>query len=340
MCEAREHSDPSVNHRPPPILSRRTMLIAAGTAIGASAIGWDLFSPGLSAIAAGTYLRPCGIVPISSSWQGHKNRNPPSGEPGTDYAVVVGTPIRAAAGGVIVDRKDSTTTATGRYLALRADDGNYIRYLHLRSSTVPLGARVARGQVIAYSGASGFGSEAGYGPHVHVSLWIGGTPLQLGFTNSVDFENYVEGGPIQPPSEDPVPIHQSSTYQWNAVVPRGVWTRVPVGANLFWLAHSSATVNETGDVSVYLTAAKVTKGFQLRIVAETLNASGVPIASSPQPALEIPATAAEAPNSPTYGQYTLPYSLSGPIRLFAEIRSLNTGTRVEQVTVKKNYWLS
>ncbi|MDY0984779.1 M23 family metallopeptidase [Microbacterium sp. CFBP9023] len=339
MCDAGD-SEPSSTDATQSFVSRRGVLLGTGFVLGAAAVGWEFFSPTLRASAEGTYLRPCGIVPISSSWMGHRNRNPPSGEPGTDYAVVRGTPIRAATSGVIVDRKDSTTTATGRYLALRTDDGNYIRYLHLQSSTVPLGARVSRGQLIAYSGASGFGSETGYGPHVHVSLWIGGTPLQLGFTNSVDFENYVEGGPIKPPSEDPVPIHQSSTYQWNAVVPRGIWTRIPVAADLYWLAHSSATVKETGDVAIYLTTAKVTKGFQLRIVAETLNSSGAPIASAPQPPFEVPVTRAEAPNSPTYGQYSLPYFLSGPVRLFAEIRALNTGIIVQEVTVKKNYWLS
>ena len=332
MCDAGD-VEPSTSHAPQPIFSRRVMLIAAGTALGASAVGWDLFSPGLSATAAGTYLRPCGNVPISSSWQGHKNRNPPSGEPGTDYAGVVGTQIRAAANGVIVDRKDSTTTATGRYLALRTDDGNYIRYLHLRSSTVPLGSRVVRGQVIAYSGASGFGSDNGYGPHVHVSLWIGGTPLQLGFTNSVDFENYAQ-------PEDSVPIHQSSTYSWNAIVPVGVWTRVPVAADLYWLAHSSATVKETGDLTIYFTASGVTRGFQVRVVAETLNASGGVTNVTPQPALEIHGTIATTRNSPTYGHYTLPYSLSAPIRLFAEVRALNGGLRIQQVTVKKNYWVS
>lgn len=332
MCDAAD-AELSGSHSPQPILSRRTMLIAAGTAIGASAVGWDLFSPGLSATAAGTYLRPCGDVRISSSWQGHKNRNPPSGEPGTDYAVIAGTQIRAAANGVIVDRKDSTTTATGRYLALRADDGNYIRYLHLQSSTVPLGARVARGQVIAYSGASGFGSDAGYGPHVHVSLWIGGTPLQLGFTNSVDFENYTQ-------PEDPVPIHQSTTYIWNTVVPKATWTRVPVASGSFWLAHSTMSVKETGDLGIYLEATGVTAGFQLRVVAETLNASGAVIGTSIQPAVEVAATAAALPTSTTYGYYALPYSLSGPIRLFAEIRALNSRVRIRSVTVKKNYWQS
>lgn len=339
MCDAGD-SEPSTSPPPQPIFSRRVMLMAAGTAIGASAIGWDLFSPGLSATAAGNYLRPCGDVRISSSWQGHKNRNPPSGEPGTDYAVATGTQIRAAANGVIVDRKDSTTTATGRYLALRADDGNYIRYLHLQSSTVPLGARVTRGQVIAYSGASGFGSDTGYGPHVHVSLWIGGTPLQLGFTNSVDFENYVDPGPYPPPPEDPVPLHKSTTYSWNSVVPDGSWTRIFVSSGSIWLAESSATVKETGDLTIYLSATGVTRGFQVRVLAQTLNSSGAVVATSPQPVLEFSPTAATTANSMTFGEYSLPYFLSGPLRLYAQIRALNPGIRVKQVVVKKNFWQS
>lgn len=182
-----------------PGVTRRSLLVASGVTMGLAAFGIDaLTHPGVAA-AAGAYLRPCGNVPISDSWQGHKNRNPSSGEPGTDYSVIKGTQVLAATDGVIVDRKDTTSTATGRYLALRASDGNYIRYLHLNSSTVGVGATVTRGQVIAYSGASGFDSDNGYGAHVHVSLWIGGTPNQLGFKNTVDFENYIGG--ITPPVE-------------------------------------------------------------------------------------------------------------------------------------------
>lgn len=332
MCDPGD-SAPSTPDAASPFFSRRAMLIGAGAALGAAAIGWDIVSPSVSATAAGTYLRPCGDVRISSSWQGHKNRNPPSGEPGTDYAVPIGTSVRAASNGVIVDRKDSTTTATGRYLALRADDGNYIRYLHLRSSAVLPGTRVSRGQVIAQSGASGFGSETGYGSHLHVSLWIGGTPLQVGFTNSVDFENYVL-------PEDPVPIHQSSTFSWNTVVPHATWTRLPVGPGSFLLAQNSPGFTETGDLTIYLKALGVVKGFQLRVVAETLDSYGRVAGTSLQPVLEVPATGAIAANSPTYGQYALPYYLSGSIRLLAEIRALNPGIRVQQVIVKKNYWQS
>lgn len=339
MCGTSD-SEPSVSHSSQPIFSRRGVLMAAGTAIGASAIGLNLFSPGLSATAAGTYLRPCGNVPISSSWQGHKNRNPPSGEPGTDYAVVPGTPIWAATNGVIVDRKDSTSTATGRYLALRADDGNYIRYLHLQSSAVPLGARVARGQVIAYSGASGFGSETGYGPHVHVSLWLRGTPLQQGFTNSVDFENYVDGPNIPPQSEDPVPIHQSSDYTWNGGLPHGSWATIPVGPESYYLAYTGSSSKETGDLTIYFSATGVTKGLQARVVAEALSPSGAVVKTSFQPVLEIPPSGDSAPNAQTFGQYAVPYFLSGAFRLFAQVRALNPGIRVQQVTLKKNYWVS
>lgn len=337
MCGAGD-VEPSAVDTPQPIFSRRVMLVAAGAAIGASAVGLELFSPGLRASAAGSYLRPCGDVRISSSWQGHKNRNPPSGEPGTDYAVATGTQVRAATNGVIVDRKDSTTTATGRYLALRADDGNYIRYLHLQSSTVPLGARVTRGQVIAYSGASGFGTDTGYGPHVHVSLWIGGTPLQLGFTNSVDFENYVETTPYPPPPEDPVPLHKSTTYSWNTIVPQDVWTPIRAESGSYYLATSGTTIKETGDITLYVTATGVTRGFQLRVVADVLSADGTKVGAVAQPAVEIPPTGDAATNAQTYGQYALPYYLSGPLRLYAQIRALNPGIRVQQVTVKKNYW--
>lgn len=220
MCDADRTPPPSSRDSRPGI-SRRGILLAAGLVVGAAAVSADVVSP-VSATAAGTYLRPCGDARISSSWKAHRERTPPSGEPGTDYAVGVGTAIRAATDGVIIDRKDSTSTATGRYLAIRGDDGNYIRYLHLLNSTVLLGARVKRGQVIAYSGASAFGSESGSDPHVHVSLWIGGTPTQQGFRNSVDFEEYVSKD-VQPP--EPVKYY-STAYDgtvW-AVTPSAIFS--------------------------------------------------------------------------------------------------------------------
>ena len=146
------------------------------------------------------YLRPVGDVYVPSSWQDHRDRNPPSQEPGTDYAVDVGTPVLAAGAGRISDRKTSNSYATGRYLTIALDDGRTVRYLHLNSVARNIGDRVSRGDVVGYSGASGNGSDYYYGPHVHTTLWPG--PEWAAPT--IDFEQYAGEEPTEPepPEED------------------------------------------------------------------------------------------------------------------------------------------
>ena len=62
-------------------------------------------------------------------------------------------------------------------------------------SRVGQGQRVSRGQGIAVSGASGYGDNWYYGPHVHVSLWERpGMP----FNQTIDFMNCVGGGTLEP----------------------------------------------------------------------------------------------------------------------------------------------
>ncbi|MEX8058556.1 M23 family metallopeptidase [Microbacterium sp. 16-032] len=143
------------------------------------------------------YITPCDAS-ITDTWQGHKNRNPPSQEPGTDYGAARGTPVRCAEAGTVVDLQSSPSGATGRYVTVNLDDGRRVRYLHLSQVTVGVGARVSRGQTIALSGASGFGSETGYGAHVHVSLWS--SPGQS-ISNTIDFQLYV-GNATTPPQEE------------------------------------------------------------------------------------------------------------------------------------------
>lgn len=337
MCGPEPASSPpnALTHT---VLSRRSALIASGVVGGAVMLGWEAVASRTTAAAATTYLRPCGYAPISDTWQGHRNRG--SAEPGTDYAVPRGTPVWAATSGVIVDRKDTPSTATGRYLALRADDGNYLRYLHLDASTVRVGTRVERGTLIAYSGASGFDSDTGYGAHVHVSLWIGGSPNQLGFKNTVDFENHViDANPSQPSnSEDPVPTHQSTTYAWNTVIPANSWIPARVGANENYVAVLSPGRRETGEVVVNLRASGVTSALQIRLVAETLTSAGTVAQAIPQPTAEIPRTTSS--DGITHAQYVMPYALTGPARMYVHVRSVGGTARIEEVTIKKNYWPS
>ncbi|MDG4778905.1 peptidoglycan DD-metalloendopeptidase family protein [Micromonospora sp. WMMD961] len=201
-------------------LSRRGFLTGAALAASGVSAAFGLL-PG-SAQAAGSYQRPCGDVRISSSWQDHRNRTPPSGEPGTDYAVGIGTPVVAAANGTIRYVKTDTSTATGRVVGMAHDDGNYTRHLHLSSIAVSTGRRVSRGQTIAYSGASANGSDSGVGPHVHTSLWLNtGSPTN--FRATVDFETYV--GDVttpNPPDQEVDEVFIANVKgNWYLVVPQG-----------------------------------------------------------------------------------------------------------------------
>lgn len=142
------------------------------------------------------YIRPAGNAAISSSWQDHKNRRPPSVEPGTDYACPYGTPVRAPQAGVVdapygVD--NSAEGAAGRAVMLHFDDGNWGRALHLSRILVKPGQRVAQGEVIAYSGASANGRDWGVGPHCHWSFWPGrgNTAPSPGGTPTADFEAFL-----------------------------------------------------------------------------------------------------------------------------------------------------
>lgn len=124
---------------------------------------------------------------VSASWQTHKDRNPPSSEPGTDYGTPYGTPVAAPWAGVVIEVKASNSYATGRYVAIAFDDGRSNRALHMAEVWAATGQRVARGDHIGLSGASGYGSDWYYGPHVHETLWPGG----YWEDPTIDFDRYV-----------------------------------------------------------------------------------------------------------------------------------------------------
>ncbi len=90
-----------------------------------------------------------------------------------DWAMLEGTEVRAARGGVVVGlREDSKRGAADpdfrgaeNYLWIRHDDGTIGQYVHLQKDgvLVALGQRVKTGQVIARAGKTGYTSE----PHLH-----------------------------------------------------------------------------------------------------------------------------------------------------------------------------
>ena len=90
---------------------------------------------------------------------------------GTDFATPIGTPVLASADGVVI-RVEKHPYA-GRYIEIQHQGQYKSRYLHLRSALVRPGQRVAKGQRIALSGASGRVT----GAHLHYELHLNNRPV-------------------------------------------------------------------------------------------------------------------------------------------------------------------
>ncbi|MDH6215110.1 M23 family metallopeptidase [Streptomyces pseudovenezuelae] len=85
---------------------------------------------------------------------------------GQDFAVPIGTPVRAAGSGRVV--KVSCGGAFGIEIVLEHPGGYYTQYAHLAAVTVDQGERVAAGQWIGQSGTSGNST----GPHLHFEVRV------------------------------------------------------------------------------------------------------------------------------------------------------------------------
>lgn len=109
--------------------------------------------------------------------QGYGGRFTHVGKQALDFEMPEGTPVHAAREGVVVEVRD-TNAAGGldeslktkdNYVLVEHPDGTLAVYAHLRKggSAVAAGTRVARGQLIAYSGNTGYSS----GPHLHFEVF-------------------------------------------------------------------------------------------------------------------------------------------------------------------------
>ncbi|EFE68432.1 MULTISPECIES: M23 family metallopeptidase [Streptomyces] len=85
---------------------------------------------------------------------------------GQDFAVPIGTPVRAAGAGKVV--KVSCGGAFGIEVVLEHAGGYYTQYAHLAAVAVDQGDRVAPGQWIGQSGTSGNST----GPHLHFEVRV------------------------------------------------------------------------------------------------------------------------------------------------------------------------
>lgn len=97
-----------------------------------------------------------------------------------DFVCLVGTPIKAAADGLVIDVKDgSNRGGYGRefekyenFIEIRHKNDEYSYYGHIKkgSASVKIGDKVKSGQVIGVSGKTGWMANLVDEPHLHFMI--------------------------------------------------------------------------------------------------------------------------------------------------------------------------
>ena len=177
---------------------------------------------------------------VTSSFQAHRDRNPSSRNPGTDYGVATGTPVKAIADGTITGTVETFRGAGGRMVFISLPGGHNADYLHLSRIDVKPGQVVKQGDVLGLSGGSGLGSETGYAPHLHLSIRRGGSPT-MGVGN-IDFETLVGSAPVAAPAPAKAPAKAKAAPKPKAApAPAGNTYTVKKGDNLTKIAKAHGT---------------------------------------------------------------------------------------------------
>jgi len=93
---------------------------------------------------------------------------------GTDYFTPKGTPVKAPIAGEVTVAGNSRSLGNYCHFKYSIANKTYTaRFLHLQ--TVPTRGKYQKGQIIAYSGNTGFTS----GPHLHIDVWKDDVRLDL-----------------------------------------------------------------------------------------------------------------------------------------------------------------
>jgi murein DD-endopeptidase MepM/ murein hydrolase activator NlpD len=93
------------------------------------------------------------------------------GHNGVDFQAAIGTPVKAALSGTVLVTGNTDVARAcysyGKYVLLRHPNGLTTLYAHLSSIAVSSGQSVGTGDVIGYSGNTGYST----GPHLHFTVY-------------------------------------------------------------------------------------------------------------------------------------------------------------------------
>ena len=137
--------------------------------------GGELMNPDSTRTPTGTLQWPLPVAGTITSQFGHRV-DPITGEvsshTGTDIACAEGTPILAAADGIVTvaNGLDSWGGSYGYYIQIDHGGGLETLYAHCSSICVTTGQRVQAGEVIGYVGHTGRST----GSHLHLETYVNG----------------------------------------------------------------------------------------------------------------------------------------------------------------------
>ena len=138
--------------------------------------GGELMTPDGTRTPTGTLQWPLPVAGTITSQFGHRV-DPITGEgsshTGTDIACAEGTPILAAADGIVIvaNGLDSWGGSYGYYIQINHGGGLETLYAHCSSICVTTGQQVQAGQVIGYVGHTGRAT----GSHLHLEVHVNGS---------------------------------------------------------------------------------------------------------------------------------------------------------------------
>jgi murein DD-endopeptidase MepM/ murein hydrolase activator NlpD len=111
---------------------------------------------------------------------------------GMDYGIPVGTPLLAAAEGKVFAVGNNGRYQYGKYIVIKHNDNFFTLYAHLSRQSVSVGQSVKQGELIGYSGNTGYST----GAHLHFGVYqtmelkgfTGVGPVPVGVTmNPADY---------------------------------------------------------------------------------------------------------------------------------------------------------
>lgn len=143
---------------------------SADTSSAASAqrglFAWPLDSVTITQYFGNTEFAQAGAY----SGQGHN---------GIDFRASIGTPVKSVLTGTVqeINQGAVKNCQYGKWVLVKHDNGLTSLYAHLSSISVSKGQRVSTGEVVGYSGDTGYAT----GPHLHLTVYV---------SSAVSFKTY------------------------------------------------------------------------------------------------------------------------------------------------------